>query len=422
MKTKYLILRSDPLSSNFPHLAGMNPNLADIGHVPLFGAFGTPGGRAGGDRDDDAPFEREPKLELDEFDVSRAENVRRMNDVVGLAPVMPTRLIAPLQNLPASTLPSAATHTWGVEAVNALSSPCDGAGLTAAVLDTGIDRAHPAFVGVNIVEEDFTGQGNGDSHGHGTHCAGTVLGRAVGGKRIGVATGTTRLLAGKVLGAQGGDTAWSIDGILWAARNGASVISMSLGIDFPGYVDYLQQQGLPVNLATSFALEGYRKTILIYEKLAGFLKNQAFFGQTCLIVAAAGNENQRFQNPTWNISVAPPAVSEGILSVGALGQGQHGLQAADFSNSGPNFAAPGVAVESAAAGTPGLVSWAGTSMATPHVAGVALLWAQWLQARNQLTPQNLEARLLASAVLSPLASGYEPADVGLGLVQAPQTV
>lgn len=41
MKTKYLILRSDPLSSNFPHLAGMNPNLADIGHVPLFGAFGT---------------------------------------------------------------------------------------------------------------------------------------------------------------------------------------------------------------------------------------------------------------------------------------------------------------------------------------------------------------------------------------------
>ena len=79
-----------------------------------------------------------------------------------------------------------------------------GEGVTVAVLDTGIDSKHPAFAGVDIVEKDFTGTGNGDRQGHGTHCAGTIFGRDVDGKRIGVARGVKRALIGKVLGDEGG--------------------------------------------------------------------------------------------------------------------------------------------------------------------------------------------------------------------------
>ena len=67
-----------------------------------------------------------------------------------------------------------------------------GNGIVVAVLDTGIDKNHPAFSGAQIIEKDFSGEGNGDQHGHGTHCAGTILGRTTGGKRIGVAPGVPK--------------------------------------------------------------------------------------------------------------------------------------------------------------------------------------------------------------------------------------
>jgi subtilisin family serine protease len=66
-------------------------------------------------------------------------------------------------------------------------------------LDTGIDKKYLAFAGVAIVEKDFSGSGNGDRQGHRSHCAETIFGRDVDGKRIGIVRGVKKALIGKVL-------------------------------------------------------------------------------------------------------------------------------------------------------------------------------------------------------------------------------
>jgi len=365
-----------------------------------------------------------PKIEIEELELNQVAKVRRYNDVIGAAPNMPVRLIKPTDAVPSDSdgngMFSDTDSTWGIQAVGADKCSLEGEGMTAAVLDTGIDRSHPAFAGMNIVEKDFSGEDNGDTNGHGTHVAGTIFGQDVNGIRIGVARKIERALIGKVLGKNGGGTKETFEAIQWAMNSGANVISMSLGIDFPGFVAELTNEGFPTDLATSFALEGYRTNVLLYERLAEFMKQQANFMQTCIIVAAAGNENRKFQNPDWDISVAPPAVAAGIVSVGALARSSNGLIPAGFSNSGPNVVGPGVGVLSAMSGSQDLTQMNGTSMATPHVAGVTLLWAQQLLANGQLSPQFLEAKISASAMTTILARGFQAADVGLGLIQTPQ--
>ena len=136
------------------------------------------------------------------------------------------------------------------------------------MLDTGIDASHPAFAGVELVQKDFTGEGDGDGHGHGTHCAGTIFGRDVENMRIGVARGVERAVIGKVLGSNGGGSSDEIiRAMLWALDEGANVLSMSLGMDFPGYVDQLVREGMPANLATSRALEAYRANVQLFDTL-----------------------------------------------------------------------------------------------------------------------------------------------------------
>ncbi len=348
----------------------------------------------------------------------RAAAVRRQADVVAVAPVVPMRLIAPRDV--ADAQPAAGGVEWGVAAVGADTSPFDGDGIVVAVLDTGIDANHPAFAGVTIVQKDFTGEGNGDTHGHGTHCAGTIFGRTVGGRRIGVAPGVKRALIGKVLGAQGGGSDQIVSAIQWAVENGANVISMSLGMDFPGLVKEWEGQGLPTALATSRALEGYRLNVLLFERLTSLVRAMGPFAQTTLIVAAAGNESERDVNPDFEIAVSPPAVAEGIVSVAALGESATGLVVAPFSNTGATVSGPGVAIVSAKPGG-GYQTMSGTSMATPHVAGVAALWAQKLAAAGTLRPADLTARLVASAVAEGLKPGFDPYDTGAGLVRAPQS-
>ncbi|HMK37112.1 MAG TPA: S8 family serine peptidase [Desulfomonilaceae bacterium] len=359
-----------------------------------------------------------PTLEVNVDEVSKKDirALQRDKSVEGAAQIMPMKLIEPMAVTDVAS-PAAGGVTWGVKAVRADTSPYSGDGIIVAVLDTGIDATHPAFSGVQLVQEDFTGEGNGDTHGHGTHCAGTIFGRNVNGLRIGVAPGVKKALIGKVIGRQGASTDQLWRAIQWAVDNGANIISMSLGMDFPGYVKYLMDvENIPAEPASSRALEAYRANVLLFQDLARFINSQASFIQGTVVIAAAGNESNR---PLWEIAVAPPAVATGIVSVAALGEGTGGLVVAVFSNTGAEVSAPGVGIISAKLGG-GLASMDGTSMATPHVAGVAALWAEKIKKNLAITPGKLIADVVGNSSIAELATGFDAVDIGNGLVLAPQ--
>lgn len=361
-----------------------------------------------------------PRCEVHEMAKVEAMELLREPDVVEVARSMPMRLIEPEDATDSEDLAQPGTSTWGVAAVGADTSLFDGSNVTVAVLDTGIDASHPAFAGVTLVQEDFTGLRNHDANGHGTHCAGTIFGRDVDGTRIGIAPGVTRALIGKVLDDSGSGTSDMLfRAMQWASNDGAQVISMSLGFDFPGLAERLQQQGYPPFLATSIALEAYRMNLRMFDKLMELQRAQSAFGTGTIVVAAAGNESRRQQDPNFEVSVSVPAVADGVVSVGALAQGDKGMTVAPFSNTNPTVSAPGVGVVSAKAGG-GLVAFNGTSMACPHVAGVAAHWWQAVQAGNvPPTVRAVEARLLTSCRTDVFAGGVPVAQRGLGLVKAP---
>jgi subtilisin family serine protease len=397
MKDNYVILRAPSAASSTRDI------LAGPGATP----FGIePAGQA-------------MKVDIAELDRKDIRAITRDRDVVAVAPAMPMKLVEPLDTSPVAA-PAAATVAWGVKAVRADTSPFTGNDAVVAVLDTGIDETHPAFAGVTLELKNFTSEADGDLHGHGTHCAGTIFGRNVDNTRIGIAQGVKRALIGKVLGADGGGSDQIVSAIMWAFENGANVISMSLGIDFPGFVKQMIDSGLPPELATTRALEGYRLNVLLFERIAALLKAGADFRQPTLIVAAAGNESQRNVNPDFEVAVSPPAVSNGVVSVAALGEVAPGFGVAVFSNTGANVSGPGVKIVSAKKGG-GLVAMSGTSMATPHVAGVAALWTEKLKGSGHFNLLSLTSRLVAGCVTTGLNSGFDPFDVGEGMVQAPQS-
>jgi subtilisin family serine protease len=354
-------------------------------------------------------------LSVESLTTSDAADARRAPGLVVAEP-LPTKLIQPVAAAGA-TGPAEPGTAWGVEAVGATESPFSGKGIKVAVLDTGIDASHEAFNGLQITQRDFTGAGDGDKGGHGTHCAGTVAGQEVKGFRYGVAPGIDELLVGKVLGVDGGTTDGIARAMLWALESGANIISMSLGLDFPGLVARWAGKGLSLQPATSRALEAYRDNLRLFGALAAYIRASSAFGRTALVVAATGNESQRGSAEPYTIGVAPPAASEGFIAVGALRKGPDGgLAVADFSNTGPAVAAPGVDIVSARKGG-GFTSMSGTSMATPHVVGVAALWAESLMASTgQLDPGLLAARLTGNSRELPDVAA---ADGGAGLVQAP---
>ncbi len=285
------------------------------------------------------------------------------------------------------------------------------------MLDTGIDATHPAFAGMSLNRRDFTATGDGDGNGHGTHCAGTIFGSDVDGTRIGVAPGVTDALIGKVLADDGsGSSEMIFSAISWAAEAGADVISMSLGFDFPGLVERLIEAGWPADLATSAALEGYRGNLRMFDALMDLIRARAAFGSGTLVIAAAGNESRREDNPNFEIAAGLPAAADGVISVAAAGEDPAGWRIADFSNTFATITGPGVNILSARSGG-GLRSLRGTSMACPHVAGVAALL--WEQVRGEAVPRNaatVEARLRSRANTAGFAPGTQVPDRGLGMV------
>ena len=263
--------------------------------------------------------------------------------------------------------------TWGISACKVPPSARSGAGIKVAVLDTGFGFGHPDFVGRVFVTNTFVGQPVQDLHSHGTHCVGTACGPlAPAGvtPRYGVAF-RAQIFVGKVLTNSGsGTTASVLAGMNWAIANRCQVISMSLGSQSPVQAAYTA---------------------------AG----QAALNNGCLVVAAAGNSNS---------NTGAPANSPTIFSVASL---DRNLVPSSFSNFGKiEIAAPGRDVYSAVPMPARYGFKSGTSMAAPHVAGCAALWAE---TSPNLRGASLWARLLASARPLPFAA----ARVGRGLVQAP---
>ena len=271
--------------------------------------------------------------------------------------------------------------TWGLKATKVMTSLLTGNGIKVAVLDTGMDLQHPDFAGRSIVSQSFVpGENVQDGMGHGTHCIGTACGfKDQNGHRYGIAHKST-IYVGKVLSNAGsGAGAWILAGMEWAIANGCQVISMSLGNTNP-------------NPSTAYETVGRRA-----------LQNG------CLIVAAAGNHG-----PTG--TVGQPANSPSIMAVAAI---DNCLQVANFSATSDlvrgakvDIAAPGVKVYSSLPMNKGrYAAWNGTSMATPHVAGMAALYAESTGKRGA----ELWQLLTSYAMALPLPCTR----VGSGLVQAP---
>ncbi|RIQ11157.1 S8 family peptidase [Jiangella rhizosphaerae] len=260
----------------------------------------------------------------------------------------------------------------------------DGSGVTVAVLDTGIDAAHPDLAGTVVGERNFSwSETAADGVGHGTHVASIIAGTgaASGGRYRGVADGVD-LLNGKVFDDGGGGfVSWAIEGMEWAAEQGADVVNMSLGAD--------GTDGEPMSAAAD-ALTAEHGT---------------------LFVVSTGNDG-------CAECVSHPAAAASALAVGAVTKSD---VLADFSNRGPlpetygikpDVTAPGVGIVAARGSGTSMgypvddfyTNADGTSMAAPHVAGAAALL---LQAEPALGPEELKGWLMTTARPGNSATVYE---------------
>ena len=238
-----------------------------------------------------------------------------------------------------ATTQSTGTNPWGLDRIDQRARPLSqtytftqqASNVRAYVLDTGIATAHPDFEGraINIVNK--TSGGASDCNGHGTHVAGTI-----GSKTFGVAK-KVQLRGVKVLSGDCLRSGWMGDiiaGVDWVRENGVkpAVVNMSLGGGWNPLLD--------------MAVDN--------------LSNAGFF-----VAVAAGNDNV----DACNVS---PAAAQTAFTVAASDRTD---VKASFSNKGPcvEMYAPGVGIKSTWLGG-NTANLDGTSMAAPHVAGVAALF------------------------------------------------
>jgi hypothetical protein len=290
-------------------------------------------------------------------EVAKAETARFWDSVTGTGPralsagVTKVWLDGPVQPSLDRSVPQIGTPA-------AWAAGLTGAGATVAVLDTGVDAAHPDLADAVVGARDFTGSGPGDRIGHGTHVAGIVTGNgaASGGRHRGVAP-DAKLLDAKVISDDGyGQESWVIAGMEWAVAQHADVVNMSLG------------SGMPSDGADPMSQAVDRLT--------------AETGT--LFVVASGNSGP------FEKSVESPGAADAALTVGAVDRDD---TLAPFSGRGPrtgddavkpDITAPGVDIVAPLADGSRLaeqfpavdgryVALSGTSMATPHVAGAAAL-------------------------------------------------
>ncbi|MFD9066166.1 S8 family peptidase [Kitasatospora purpeofusca] len=266
-----------------------------------------------------------------------------------------------IDTAPAPSGPRVTTEaaSWGLDRIDQRHLPLDGqftvdgtgAGVTAYIVDTGIETGHEEFEGRATAGFDAVGDGRDgqDCHSHGTHVAGTV-----GGRTFGVARSVS-LVAVRVLDCQGqGDTAASLAGLDWVAAHAQrpAVLNASLGG--------------PVSEALDAAVDAVAE-------------------RGVLPVVSAGNDAE-------DACGASPARAPKALAVGAVNKQD---RQASFSNYGRclGLYAPGVAIVSARLGG-GSSTLNGTSMAAPHVAGVAALVEQ---RDPRATSEEVRARLVADS-------------------------
>jgi subtilisin family serine protease len=249
---------------------------------------------------------------------------------------------------------------WGNTAIRSAAaraevSPGALAGVTVAILDTGV-FPHPELAAALLPGRNFTDSPGGttdtsDRHGHGTHVSGTVAADA-GSAVEGIAAGA-RILPVKVLSDGGsGSSTWISGGIVWAADQGADVINMSLG---------------------------GQHSSTVYDAAIAYARSKG-----ASVIAAAGNSNTS--------ATVMPAAAPGVIGVAATDQ--NGGRAS-FSNYGSyiDVAAPGVGVVSTYLGND-IAGMTGTSMASPHVAGVVALMEAAVPA---ITPDQVQQALTSSA-------------------------
>jgi thermitase len=253
------------------------------------------------------------------------------------------------------------TSQWGltkIQAPQAWDVTTGSSDVKIAILDTGIDQDHPDLASKIVANWNFTTSSTvDDRYGHGTHCAGIAA--AITNNSIGVAgVGfNTSLMNGKVLDDKGsGYYSWIASGITWATNNGAKVISMSLGgssasSTLENAVNYAWNNGVVVVAAAG----NNRNTAPVYP---GYYSN-------CIAVAATDQNDAKASFSTYGswVDVAAPGVS--IYST-----------LPNHSNSiGTNYG-----------------SLSGTSMATPHVAGLAgIVWATGYGTSNNSVRSRIES-------------------------------